>query len=237
MPWVYRLPDVTLESAPACNKPHSIHMKYFALIFVCLMSSGAFAGEWSLTCLETITNAGQCASYNEAIILKKYGSLVKRQDAVLSIGPIMGKTVEFKNPQHGEWSYYAVRYYKKAELLLIRVQKLEGNSYIIVNMEDGSQMEIKGFPVFSADSMKFVAVDLDLEAHYNPNVLGVYAKNRYSIWNLQYYIEPQGWGPEEPMWVSKTKVKFTKRYAYKKEPTKAYLIFEDGNWNLKIGNQ
>ena len=226
-----------VPAIPAHNKAHSVLMKYFAAIFVCLMSSGAFADEWSLTCPEKITNAGQCAAYSEAIILKKYGSWVKRQGAVLSIGPIGGKTVEFKDPQHGGWSHYAVRYYKKAGLLLVRVQYTEGNSYTVVNMEHGSQMAIKGFPVFSADSTQFVAVDWDLEAHYNPNVLSVFSKNRYSIWNLQYYIEPEGWGPEAPVWVSKTKVKFTKRNAYGKKPTKAYLIFEDGNWNLKIGNQ
>lgn len=206
-------------------------------IGILLNISGAFAGEWSLTCPETITNAGQCAAYSEAIILKKYGSRVKRQGAVLSISPISGKTVEFKDPKHGEWSHYAVRYFKKAGLLLVRVQYMEGNSYTVVNMEHGSQMEIKGFPVFSADSTKFVAVDLDLESHYNPNVLSVYARNRHSIWNLQYYIEPLGWGPEAPVWVSKTKVNFAKRYAYGKKPTKAYLIFENGYWNIKIPNK
>ncbi len=104
-------------------------------------------------------------------------------------------------------------------------------------MEHGSQMEIKGFPVFNADSTQFVAVDLDLEAHYNPNVLSVFVRNRYAIWNLQYYIEPQGWGPEAPVWVSETKVNFSKRYAYGGKPTLANLIFEDGNWNLKIRNK
>jgi hypothetical protein len=212
-------------------------MKYVAAIFVCLMSSGGFASESSLTCPETITNAGQCAAYSETIILKKYGSWVKRQGTVLSIGPIGGKTVEFKDPPHGGWSYYAVRYYKQAGLLLVRTQYIEGNSYTVVNMEHGSQMEIKGFPVFNADSTQFVAVDLDLEANYNPNVLSVYARNRYSIWNLQYYIEPQGWGPEAPVWVSETKVIFSKRYAYGEKPTLANLIFEDGNWNLKIRNK
>ena len=205
-------------------------------IFILFLPYCAIANDWVLHCPEHINNAGQCADHKEQLLIKKYPLVVSRTGDVLIISTHKGNQVELKNDS---WHYYAIGFIEQANLLLVRIQYWEGNSHLIVDTEYGYKKEIYGFPTFNKDYTQFATSDYDLEANYNPNILGIYKK--HASWKLEYFISPDSWGSDSPEWIDDNNLTFTKVsfsskiFEYKKE--KYILTKRDGNWWLKPFNK
>lgn len=192
-----------------------------------LAATSVYAGEWFLSCPQGIDNAAQCAAVEEKKLLQSQSSWLERKAGELVVHTQNGDNKCFHN---GADHFFAVRYYPKAALLLIRVQYQEGNSYRIVDTRYGYEREIFGFPLFNASYTRFVTTDVDLESQYNPNNLSVYT--RQSSWQVQYFIRPQSWGPIEPRWIDDNKIAFKKKQWDK--PAMPYALnYREGNWWLK----
>jgi hypothetical protein len=195
----------------------------------------AFASDWVLECPEHISNAGRCAAHKERLLIKKYPLLVSRAGDTLKISTKRGNQVELEDKS---WHYYAIGYIEQANILLVRIQYWEGNSHLVVDTENGYKKEIYGFPTFNKDFTQFVATDYDLEAGYNPNILGVYKK--YASWRLEYFISPDSWGSDSPVWIDDNNLTFTRISApqlleYKRQ--KYMLTKRNGNWWLSPFNK
>ncbi len=182
-----------------------------------------------------MNNAGQCAEFKEQLLLKKHPHVVSRVGDVLIITTQKGNQVELKN--EGLY-YYATGVIEQAKLVLVRIQYWEGNSHLIVDTEYGYKKEIYGFPTFNQTYTQFATTDYDLDANYNPNILGIYKK--YASWKLEYFISPDSWGSDSPEWKDDnnlifTKVSSPKIFEHIKE--KFVLSKRDGNWWLNPFNK
>jgi len=207
----------------------------FCQLILLFLPICAFANDWVLECPEHISNAGRCAAHKEQLLIKKYPSLVSRAGDILQISTKKGNQVELENKS---WHYYAIGYIEQANILLVRTQYWEGNSHLVVDTENGYKKEIYGFPTFNKDYTQFVTTDYDLEAGYNPNILGIYKK--YASWRLEYFISPDSWGSDSPVWIDDNNLAFTRISApqlleYKRQ--KYMLTKRNGNWWLRPFNK
>ena len=207
------------------------------LIFftILLISNFLYAGEWEIDCPKDILNAGNCASYKEDFLLKKYPYLISRENGSLIINS-KRKQVALKN---GEEFYYAIGYIPQAELVLVRIQYWEGNSHYVIDTKSGGKWEINGFPAFNTSFTKFVTTDYDLEAQYSPNNLGVFIRN--GVWHKEYYLSPPSWGASDPVWVNDELIHFKKvtmsSSTFENKYEDFSLYYSDGNWWLSPLNK
>ncbi len=205
------------------------------LLFLLSLPVCAIANDWVMNCPDQINNAGQCADYKEQLLIKKYPLVVSRIEDVLLVSTQKGNQVELKNDS---WHYHAIGFIEQANLVLVRIQYWEGNSHLLVDTEYGYKKEIYGFPTFNKNYTQFATTDYDLEASYNPNILGIYKK--YASWKLEYFISPDSWGSDTPEWVDDnnlifTKVSLSNNFENKRE--KYMLTKRVGNWWLNPFNK
>lgn len=187
---------------------------------------------WVIDCPAELSNVGECAKYKENIVLNRHPDLVSREEGTLTVHSSR-KDVVLKN-QSIDSQPYVVGYIPKASLMLIYVQYWEGDTHYVVDTVTGSKQEIQGVPVFNDSFTKFVTAEYDLLAQYSPNILSVFS-NRNG-WHKEYYVSPETWGADNPVWVSDAQIDFEKITLsnsldshYKSDRS---LKFSDDNWQL-----
>jgi hypothetical protein len=153
-----------------------------------------------------LDNSQECATRFESLLLRKYNSLFKRNKLGLAVKIGTGKTL-FIPDQNKRLD--VVEYNPQTKYAIVRVQFIEGNTWKVINLKDGSITEVGGYPLFSPDAQLFVVTQLDLIAGYSLNVLRIYQVTDSApklLWDAN--SDKGNWGPSQPMWKSNSSFTF-----------------------------
>ena len=166
------------------------------------------------SCPESIQNSLECAIYLEKILKTKNPQLFTRTDSRLEIRLANGafKTYFDDKQKVGEGtSYNIIQYYPDAALAVIHAQYWEGNTHYVLNLNNGQQTHIEGYPILSPDKKRIVVYALDLDAGYGPNILAIYLIQNDMLL-LEFVVKPTDWGPSQVRWLNSKQVSFAKTW-------------------------
>lgn len=189
-----------------------------------------------------LSNSQQCATRFESALLRKYNQLFKRNKQGLAVQLVTGRTLFI--PDRNK-SFDVVEYNSQTKYAIVRVQFGEGNTWRVINLKDGSNTEISGYPLFSPDAQFFVATALDLFAGYSLNVLRIYKVTDSApklVWDAN--CDKENWGPSAPMWKSNSSLTF-KQITPRRIPGKGFGNDETlmkvemiaGKWVMRRANR
>jgi hypothetical protein len=154
-----------------------------------------------------------CSDPEEMQQINNMNKLIKRETNRLILTLSNGKTVEIHDkPVFGEESLRCRFKGRLTDQPLYAVEQTgwEWGNILLFNCNDGRRLEVDAMPVFSPGGEKFVTANCDLHAAYNPNRLQIF-KMVDGMGIVEWTIEPDAWGPENPHWESETCIKFTRR--------------------------
>jgi hypothetical protein len=183
------------------------HLLFIPIIAISLINAYSLSYNTTVEPLDTlcnnIDNAGICGELIEKHQLKYFGNIVKRlnKDSIeISLVNKM-KIILFNGSDPGKDNFYTFRdFLKPIGYLLFRVQRIEGNYYLLVNINNGNKYPINDLPIISPDNKLFITCSLDMEANYNPNELELYKITSDSLVKIDSYNYPASdgvWlGPE-----------------------------------------
>lgn len=107
--------------------------------------------------------------------------------------------------------YSFIAHLPRINYYLIKVQYPEGNSYMIVNSNNGFKKYIPGLPFVSISGNKILAVNPDLVAGHTPNVLQLLTLNADSL-VTNFTLHVKNWGPDKVKWTSDTSLILQKQH-------------------------
>jgi hypothetical protein len=205
------------------------------------------AGEWGIELTQVrgkficpdLQNTGQCAERFAKKFDTAHPGLVRRDT---SDRP----QIKLRNEQYFSFSaigeetdsFAVLELQANDRFAIIRQQFFEGNSWQILDLENGQLTEIYGYPLFSPDKTKFAAASEDLMAGFSETVLDIYQVSADGVLRTFRAIRPKDdWAARNIRWEGKDVIRFSQtRYngnsstGYDKNP--AYLSFQNGNWSL-----
>lgn len=93
--------------------------------------------------------------------------------------------------------------------LAVREQFYEGNTWYVFDRKTGDLTRINGYPLFSPDNLRFVAIEQDLDAGYSPNRMAVYRVTDNSV-EEEFDLIPKDayWGPGNTTWIDNETIRF-----------------------------
>ncbi|WP_444944019.1 hypothetical protein ACJJIK_01975 [Microbulbifer sp. ZKSA006] len=95
-------------------------------------------------------------------------------------------------------------------LLLIHQQFWEAHAYILLDLSNGSELPIAGYPLLSPHGGYLFVAEQDLDAGFNENALQVYRLSENTL-DLLYELKPENWGPDQAYWTTENTVSLTKK--------------------------
>ncbi|WP_444928151.1 hypothetical protein ACJJI4_11445 [Microbulbifer sp. TRSA002] len=95
-------------------------------------------------------------------------------------------------------------------LLLIHQQLWEAHSYILLDLRNGHEYSLAGYPLLSPQGGYLFVAEQDLDAGFNENALQVYKLSENTL-DLLYELKPENWGPEQAYWTTENAVSFTQK--------------------------
>lgn len=183
-------------------------------------------------CPDTIRNSHNCAIYLENRLLQENNKLFLRQGNTLIIKLRNGKEkiyVDKDKDDHSK-SFNFVKYFPEIDYGLVHVQYYEGDTYFIINLLNGKDKDIQGFPLLSPNKKRFAVYSKDLDAGYNPNILAVYRVGIDYLF-LEFKEEPKEWGPSSLRWIQNDQISFKKdSYRIKEQKNLKYF---GGKWRIE----
>jgi hypothetical protein len=123
-----------------------------------------------LECPELL-NTQLCAEKYEGRLLAYHPDLASRKPGRLQIRLNNGKLFSFKDK---DGSFNLVELSADSAFLILREQFFEGNTWYLLDFRRDVLREIYGYPLFSPDQTKFVAIAEDLEAQYSSTLFDIY---------------------------------------------------------------
>lgn len=190
-----------------------MHIITYLLAVICaafsLLGYAAFPG-----CPESIRNSQECAIYLEKIIETKNPQLFTRKDSRLDIRLANGglKTYIDDKQKVGEGTIYnLIQYFPDAALAVIHAQYWEGDTHYVLNLNNGQQTHVEGYPILSPDKKRIAVYALDLVAGYGPNILAIYLIQSDNLL-LEFVVKPTDWGASQVRWVDSKRVSFAKTW-------------------------
>jgi hypothetical protein len=144
----------------------------------------------------------------EEIMLQKVKGAV-REGKILKLQTNTGTATFEDRLSSGEGfaRYYLAGYRdNQGFFYLVRVYGYEGQGYMLVDKKSGQIIDLFGKPVFSPDGEKFVAVSLDLDAGYVPNLICIYELKGHQYSKAWEYIYQGAKGPASPVWLNDSAV-------------------------------
>lgn len=123
--------------------------------------------------------------------------------------------------------YKYVRSLDEISYWLCEVSYYEGGSLILLDQDNGEQINVWSRPVFSPDETHFVTNSMDLEAGYMPNGMQLFEVKDGKA-SLVWKFEVSDWGPETVNWIDNETIAIQKSgidyesedYSYKSEYVK-----------------
>lgn len=189
-------------------------------------------------------NGQECAWRFEAALLKAHREVVWKtgEDSPLHVRLLNGKQIDLSNPEEGD--YDAVDLQVNGRFLILRDQWFEGNTWLILDRKNEKLTNIGGYPLFSPDQSRFVAIETDLDATYSDTVLDVYRVEGTRIVREYRAFANQDevtWGAFRVTWSGNQTVRFTKRTWVERdwnwEDRPARLVLGGGTWRIVEGPQ
>ncbi len=176
-----------------------------------------------------------CSNPEEMRLVKAQEKLVKREMDRLTLTLNNGSTVVVKDkPVFGEAS---LRCRFKGMLanqsfFVIEQAGWEWGNILLINTHDGRQQIIDSMPIFSPTGDRFVTTNWDLHASYTSNRIQIFSLQN-GMGNLEWSHEPIDWGPENAIWESPTRIRFTRKDTEGKETPAAVEFNEkEKTWHL-----
>jgi hypothetical protein len=189
-----------------------------------------------------IENSLECAQEIESYQLRKAENArrVKRSGAqlVLKLGDGQSLTIQDEQPVEGEVGaikYNFRDYLTKIGYFLLHRQLYEGADYLLIHERRGSRQELQQVPVISPDLQRLVTASDGVSGGYSPNAVQIWRLTENKM-ELEYTLEPKGWGPSDPKWIDHRTIRLTKKYpsAAPAEPSTTSLSLKaDGKWHLE----
>lgn len=157
---------------------------------------------------EGIQDALECARVVERIQSARAGEAVLRDSVGTCIVDSGGQPICVPHTRTGtsEGGYY-VGSLREPPLHLYHVQSGEGTAILAVGARTGGQTLIDALPRPSPDARYVAVASLDLDAGHNPNRFRIHEVRPDSL-PVVFELEPDGWGPGTPVWVSLDMVRF-----------------------------
>jgi hypothetical protein len=164
-----------------------------------------------------IQNTHLCAQAVEKAQLPRYPQQVSRQGKILRLTLKTGKVVELKdvddkaleqNGQADKIVYYNFReYLRDLGYFLIHVQYYEGNTYLMVNDQNGERYPLPDLFLLSPNRQRLATV-LMSEA-FNPTIIQIWRITPEKM-TKEWSLEPEDWGPKDGAWQDNDTLTFTK---------------------------
>jgi hypothetical protein len=155
--------------------------------------------------LDSLIN-GLDNSHRKALAIENYliprnQSFVKRDSLGLYLKLNNGewKLLEI-DPMTEEADHNFEHYFKDFGFYSTRVQWHEGNSYKLINSQNGEVTNLIGRPYFSPNGNYLISVNADIEAGYSDNGLQFFI-NKNGILTLIGAFDPYSWGPISAKWI------------------------------------
>jgi hypothetical protein len=175
----------------------------------------------------------ECIKRVESHILEEHSDWASRDGKTLHLSIENGDDLSFTSndtPSPEKYiSYRLTNYFPSLDAYLVHLTFYEGGTNKLINRKSGNLIETDGEILVSPDNSRFVAYNRDLATTYSFNGFEVYSTgdNAYEL----HHKEELGWGPEDPKWLSNTKIEFVKISPMNFEPDgKAVYKLEDGEW-------
>jgi len=175
----------------------------------------------------------QCIDRVEKHILEEHSDWASREGKTLHLSIENGEDLSFTSndtPTPEKYiSYRLTNYFPSLHAYLVHLTFYEGGTNKIINRKTGNMIETDGEVLVSPDHSRFLAYNRDLATTYSFNGFEVYSASD-NAYELQHR-EKLYWGPENPTWLSNTKIEFVKISPMNFEPDgKAVYTLVDGKW-------
>jgi hypothetical protein len=174
-----------------------------------LASYAAFPG-----CPAAIQNSHECAKYLENALGRDRPGLFTRKDGQLGIRIGNGKLKTYtdgKQKVGDETHFNIIQYFPSASLAVIHAQYWEGDTHYVLNLNNGLETHIEGYPILSPDKNRIAVYAFDIVANYGPNVLAVYLIKKENL-QLEFIAKPTDWGPTKVRWLDSKRLSFAKTW-------------------------
>lgn len=141
----------------------------------------------------------------------------------------------------GTRSYEFISYLPQG-FYFVRLHFYEGGTYFLYRRTDGHKIRVEAKPVFSSSGKAIAFANVDLEAGYSPNKIGIFELNaKTNNWSESFSKGDHHKGKNYPVrklkWLSNTKLSFTKikmdGKSYKEVGIATGILEKvDGKWAL-----
>jgi hypothetical protein len=140
---------------------------------------------------------------------------VRRAGDSLFITPAAGRVVALVDEvdEHDVGHHYLYTGFSTPlDAHLVVVQFYEGSSMLLVARATGAATPLDALPVPSPDSERIVTTSWDTEAGYVANRIQILRRSG-DAFALEWQLEPESWGPDEPRWLDDSTVVVLRRPA------------------------
>jgi hypothetical protein len=163
-----------------------------------------------------VANAGDTvdsSSAEEARLIQASAGRVRRNAHTLEIIAKSGPVALVDDTSDGE-NYKVYRYVGHlgdAPFHVVHISFYEAQAFELVHDGTGRRFRVDSLPVVSPDRVRFVTTSSDLEAANDPTRIAIYRFVADSA-DVEWQLEPEGWGPAEARWRGADTVAFRKLY-------------------------
>ncbi len=179
------------------------------------------------------------AETDEKTVLRKFSKKIARKGKTLRLNCTGDRKIEFTNDDSGGESrvmYYCIDYIQPEGLFLIHAQLYEGSEHFLVSEATGKTFNLGDRPIFSPQRSRIAVAGLDITAAYDFNGLRIFRVEKDGL-QLEFELEPEGWGPENFKWESETAATFAKlcmneKAEFQSTPARLELSAEKQKWLL-----
>jgi hypothetical protein len=155
-------------------------------------------------------NSHQQAMALERYLAEKYSNYFTANDSLLTVYLDSGDSIAFPKWE-GEYGFTFENYFPESNYLLLYVQYIEGNGWLLVNRKNGYLKHIEGRPFFSPDGKRVLTASVDLEAGYNFNGMEYYLSQGDTLVKC-FTLETKDWGPQSIKWASNSSADIEKSF-------------------------
>ncbi|WP_444936128.1 hypothetical protein ACJJIW_19525 [Microbulbifer sp. JMSA004] len=161
-----------------------------------------------------IHNSMSCARSIESSLSDQISHIQRTQPGHLTIALNSGKSLTYTdtfpaNSPSKHTAYSAIDQITDY-LLLIHQQFWEAHSYILLDLRNGHEYSLAGYPLLSPQGGYLFVAEQDLDAGFNENALQVYKLSENTL-DLLYELKPEKWGPDQVYWTTENTVSFIKK--------------------------
>ena len=171
-------------------------------------------------------NTFECARAVEKALVDIYPDIAARDNNVLYLKLINGKTVVLSDTTSNTGEEESVRYFslidylEKEKIFLLEEQWWEGGTYQLIDRRTGVMTEVMGPPVFSPKRDYFVTEFGDIESGYAANGLEIWTLSDKDELLKVFELYPDDWAPDSIRWISDNSLE-VKRFVYDDEGVKS----------------